>query len=172
MKANIGHTKAAAGVAGLIKAALSLREEVLPPATACLAPHAELEREDATLRVAREAESWPEGAPLRAAVSAMGFGGINTHVVLEGLREPLRAALPKRVRRLGSSVQDAELFLVGAADASGLDAQLARLEGLAAEASRNSAWASDVASCQKPSWPSSLPECARSGRRSSDTCVV
>ena len=111
IKANIGHTKAAAGVAGLIKAALGLREEVIPPATACGDPHEELCRDDATLRVATEAEPWPADRPRRAAVSAMGFGGVNSHVVLErvapaGLRRP-----GARARRLSASAQDAELFL-------------------------------------------------------------
>src|SRR5262249_11621976 len=47
VKANIGHTKAAAGVAGFIKAAMCLREEVIPPATACDDPVEELCRDDA-----------------------------------------------------------------------------------------------------------------------------
>ncbi|MBO2455776.1 SDR family NAD(P)-dependent oxidoreductase [Actinomadura barringtoniae] len=82
VKANIGHTKAAAGVAGLIKAVQALRHRVLPPTTGCETPHPLLE--DAPLRVVGEAEAWPDGPiPARAAVSAMGFGGINTHVVLE-----------------------------------------------------------------------------------------
>ena len=74
-------------------------------------PHAELRRSGATLRVAREAEPWPAGAPPRAAVSAMGFGGINTHVVLERVAPRRRRALGNGERRLSSSAQDAELFL-------------------------------------------------------------
>ncbi|HYZ78519.1 MAG TPA: SDR family NAD(P)-dependent oxidoreductase [Gaiellaceae bacterium] len=136
VKANIGHTKAAAGVAGLIKAALGVREQVVPPTTGCEEPSEELTRPGALVRVVRAPEPWPAREPLRAAVSAMGFGGINSHVVLEGLGERRRVRLPKRVRRLGASAQDAELFLLAAPEPDGLDAQLARLEGLAATASR------------------------------------
>jgi enediyne polyketide synthase len=136
IKANIGHTKAAAGLAGLLKAVAGVREQIVPPTTGCDEPAEELTRDDALVRVVRSPELWPAGEPLRAAVSAMGFGGINTHVVVEGLGEARSGALPKRVRRLGTSAQDAELFLVGAADAPALDARLARLESLAGEASR------------------------------------
>ncbi len=84
IKANIGHTKAAAGVAGLIKAAMALRAQVLPPATSCDVPHPELDGPRPALRVLKEGEPWPADRPLRAGVNAMGFGGINAHVVLEG----------------------------------------------------------------------------------------
>ncbi len=113
VKANIGHTKAAAGIAGLIKAALSLREELVPPATGCVEPHAELRRDGATLRIASEAEPWPEDAPARAGVSAMGFGGVNAHVVLERVGPRRRRRLTGAERRLSRSPQDAELFLFG-----------------------------------------------------------
>jgi enediyne polyketide synthase len=112
VKANIGHTKAAAGIAGLIKAAVALREEVVPPTTACEEPHAELRRDDATLRAVRQAEPWPEGARLRAGVSAMGFGGVNAHVVLERVSATRgRRGLDADTRRLARSAQDAELFV-------------------------------------------------------------
>ena len=119
VKANIGHTKAAAGVAGLIKAAVALREEVVPPTTACEEPHPELRRDGATLRIAREAERWPERAPLRAGVSAMGFGGVNAHVVLERVSAARRRGrLDARTRRLSRSAQDAELFAFAGTRAS------------------------------------------------------
>src|SRR5207253_1315739 len=79
IKANIGHTKAAAGVAGLIKAALALHTQVLPPTTGCEVPHPELACESPALRVLNAGEPWPVDRPLRAGVSAMGFGGINAH---------------------------------------------------------------------------------------------
>jgi enediyne polyketide synthase len=112
IKANIGHTKAAAGIAGFLKATMSLREQVIPPTSGCIEPHPDLLRDDATLRIVRGAELWPAGRPQRAAVSAMGFGGINTHVVLERTRaRPRRRALTATERRLSDSWQDAEVFL-------------------------------------------------------------
>ena len=82
VKANIGHTKAAAGAASLIKAALAIHHRILPPTTGCVTPH-ELLDPDAGLEVLAEPRPWDVNLP-RAAVSAFGFGGINTHVVLEG----------------------------------------------------------------------------------------
>ncbi len=117
VKANIGHTKAAAGVAGLIKATLSLRERVIPPMTACERPHELLTGPAAALRPVDEAEPWPHARAGRAAVSAMGFGGINTHVVLEGA--PAAAPASKPAAKLVRSAQDAELLVFGAAEEAG-----------------------------------------------------
>lgn len=84
VKSMIGHTMPAAGIAGLIKAALALHHGVLPPTLHCEDPHPGL---DATrfAPLARSApwESPASGAPRRAGVNAFGFGGINAHVVLE-----------------------------------------------------------------------------------------
>ncbi|MFJ2030276.1 SDR family NAD(P)-dependent oxidoreductase [Streptosporangium sp. NPDC087985] len=79
--ANIGHTRAAAGVAGLIKAALSIASGVLPPTTGCVDPHRLLTVPGTPLRVLPAAEPWPAG-PRHAGVSAAGFGGVNAHLVL------------------------------------------------------------------------------------------
>lgn len=120
IKANIGHTKAAAGVAGLIKATMALHKQILPPTTGCEEPHPELRGENPALRILREGESWPTGRPLRAGVSAMGFGGINTHVVLEGASVERHSLLSHREQSLLSSAQDAELLLFGDESTSGL----------------------------------------------------
>jgi enediyne polyketide synthase len=113
IKANIGHTKAAAGVAGLIKATMAVHKQILPPTTGCEEPHSQLRGENPALRILREGESWPAHRRLRAGVSAMGFGGINTHVVLEGVDVERRSMLSHRERILLSSAQDAELILLG-----------------------------------------------------------
>jgi enediyne polyketide synthase len=136
IKANIGHTKAAAGVAGLIKAARALQEQVVPPTTGCEEPHAEL-RGEASLRIARDGEPWPADRPLRAGVSAMGFGGINTHVVLEGLAHERRPLLPPAVRTLLDSAQDAELFLFRGMDVGHVRTQIDHLLEFAAKLSRS-----------------------------------
>ena len=137
IKANIGHTKAAAGVAGVLKAALALREGVIPPVTGAERPHPELERAAGLLRVARTAEPWPEALPLRAGVSAMGFGGINSHVVLDGPGRPApRAPLRRRVRMLAASAQDAELFVFAAGHRAELLRELEALRAVAPHLSR------------------------------------
>ncbi|MCI0461425.1 MAG: type I polyketide synthase [Gemmataceae bacterium] len=136
IKANIGHTKAAAGVAGLIKAAMALHTQILPPTTGCEKPHPELSGETPALRVLRQGEPWPVDWPLRAGVSAMGFGGINTHCVLEGVATKRRPLPSLQDRSLLSSAQDAELLLLSAADAEALRRQVEQLLTFAAQLSR------------------------------------
>ncbi len=143
VKANIGHTKAASGIAGLIKATMAVHTQVLPPTTGCEEPHSHLRGPTPALRVLRQAELWPQDRPLRASVSAMGFGGINVHVVLDGLAADRRHTLSSRECSLALSRQDAELFLF-AADAPGeLAEQLGPL--LAKAASLSQAELTDLA---------------------------
>ncbi|MBE1487539.1 type I polyketide synthase [Plantactinospora soyae] len=112
IKGMIGHTKAAAGVAGLIKAAMAVHHQVLPPAVGCVEPHQLLEEDEAALRVLRQAEPWPTGTAVRAGVTAMGFGGINTHIVLDQADPTRRVPFDTRTRALACSVQDTELLVV------------------------------------------------------------
>jgi enediyne polyketide synthase len=127
IKGNIGHTKAAAGVAGLIKATMAVHHQVIPPATGHADPHQVLTGDSPALRVPRTAELWPEGQPIRAGVSAMGFGGINAHVVLAGDDAVRRTSLDSRTVRLVGSRQDSELLLVDAASTVELRGRLASL---------------------------------------------
>ena len=127
IKGNIGHTKAAAGAAGLIKAALAVHHQVIPPATGHHDPHPELAGERAPLRVPLTAEPWPAGQPVRAGVSSMGFGGINTHIVLENPGASPPPALDARTIRLSRSRQDCELLLLDADSHAELRDQLAHL---------------------------------------------
>src|SRR5678815_2730579 len=85
VKAIIGHTKAAAGVAGLIKATMALGAQILPPTVGCDDPHEALKEEGSPLRALKQGELFSPDTSLRAGVSAMGFGGINTHVTLEAV---------------------------------------------------------------------------------------
>jgi acyl transferase domain-containing protein/NAD(P)-dependent dehydrogenase (short-subunit alcohol dehydrogenase family) len=85
VKSQIGHAKAAAGAAGLIKAILSLYHKVLPPSLKAKRPLTPLEAEDCPLYLNVEARPWLAQAqhPRRAAVSSFGFGGSNFHCLLE-----------------------------------------------------------------------------------------
>ncbi|HKF59412.1 MAG TPA: SDR family NAD(P)-dependent oxidoreductase, partial [Blastocatellia bacterium] len=131
IKANIGHTKAAAGVAGVIKAVMALSNQIIPPATGCEHPHRELKNAGANIRVPREGERWPEDQPLRAGVSAMGFGGINTHVILEGVGPRRSAPLSNVERSMLFSAREAELFLLSSDDQETLLHELKRIAGIA-----------------------------------------
>lgn len=136
IKANIGHTKAAAGLAGLLKATLAIRHQVLPPTTGCETPHPMLTENKPALRVLKEGEPWPAQQALRAGVSAMGFGGINTHVVVEHPPIERQEAIRPKARRLLASAQDAELLVMGASNPSALLDQVERVADLTAKASQ------------------------------------
>ncbi len=135
IKANIGHTKAAAGVAGLIKAAMSVHAKVLPPTTGCDQPHSELTAGNPALRVLREAELWPAGSPVRAGVSGFGFGGINAHVALEAADAAQRRSFTSIEQTQIASAQDCELFVFAARDVSALSSQLEEILRVAEEIS-------------------------------------
>ncbi|MFH8341768.1 polyketide synthase, partial [Streptomyces sp. AM6-12] len=84
VKSMIGHTMPAAGVAGLVKAALALHHGTLLPTLHCEDPHPRLgATRFRTLARARPWDRHPDEPTRRAAVNAFGFGGINAHVVLE-----------------------------------------------------------------------------------------
>ncbi|WP_016952040.1 type I polyketide synthase [Anabaena sp. PCC 7108] len=83
VKSQIGHTKAAAGAASLIKTALALHHKVLPPTINITKPHPKLNIETSPFYLNTETRPWITNQPRRAGVSAFGFGGTNYHVVLE-----------------------------------------------------------------------------------------
>ena len=85
VKSMIGHLIPAAGIAGLIKAALALHHKVLPPTLRCDNPNPRLELQKTPFYINGDARPWIHGAraPRRAAVNAFGFGGINAHAILE-----------------------------------------------------------------------------------------
>ncbi len=85
VKSQIGHTKAAAGAAGMIKAILSLYHKVIPPTIKVNQPLREVSDGRSPFYLTSHKRPWlsRNGQPRRAAVSALGFGGSNFHVVLE-----------------------------------------------------------------------------------------
>jgi polyketide-type polyunsaturated fatty acid synthase PfaA len=86
VKSQIGHTKAAAGAASMIKAALALHHKILPPTINVTQPHPKLNIEGSPFYLNTETRPWirhQERGPRRAGVSSFGFGGTNYHIVLE-----------------------------------------------------------------------------------------
>ncbi len=97
VKTNIGHLEAAAGVAGLIKAALVLKNKQVPPHLHLINPNPNIDFEALRLRVAKQVEPLPQGdGPAFAAVNSFGFGGTNAHAVLE--EAPAVVARPATVQ--------------------------------------------------------------------------
>jgi amino acid adenylation domain-containing protein len=100
LKTNVGHLDSAAGVAGLIKAALALERRQIPPTLHLERPNPELRLEESPFRVADRLTDWAVGpAPRRAGVSSLGIGGTNAHVVLEEA-PPSLASTPGREWKL------------------------------------------------------------------------
>lgn len=99
IKANIGHTMSAAGIAGLIKTALVLKHGVVPPHPSFETPNPKLDLGRFEVPVAAQPLSGRDGTPARAAVSSFGFGGTNVHAVLEAAPQhsEARAVRPELV---------------------------------------------------------------------------
>ena len=104
VKTNVGHLEPAAGVAGLVKVLLSLREGVIPQHLHFETPNPRIEWDALPVRVTAEATGWPEtsGRPRRAAVSSFGVSGTNAHLVLEGYGEPGEEAGAPRLVPIGA----------------------------------------------------------------------
>lgn len=121
VKPNIGHLEAAAGIAGLIKTVLAMRNGALPPS-----PHAELtpavDWDRAGIRVVPALTPWPDrGRPRRAGVSSFGVGGTISHLIVEE-GDPVRPA------DSGDS-PGPWVFPVSSASPDGVAAQAARIAG-------------------------------------------
>jgi amino acid adenylation domain-containing protein len=83
-KSNIGHLDAAAGIAGLIKTVLALKNKEIPPSLHFHRPNPLIDFPNSPFYVNRELTEWKaNGTPRRAGVSSFGIGGTNAHVVLE-----------------------------------------------------------------------------------------
>ncbi len=99
VKSQIGHAKAAAGIASLIKTSLALYNKVLPPSVNFQTPNPTVDWATSPFRVITQAEPWNTDKVRRANVSAFGFGGTNFHVALEEMNDDL-------VRKTQNAAQD------------------------------------------------------------------
>ncbi|MEU7062365.1 SDR family NAD(P)-dependent oxidoreductase [Streptomyces sp. NPDC046161] len=123
VKSQIGHTKCAAGLAGLIKAARAVHAGVRPPTLHIDTPNPAWQAGNSPFSFAAEARPWPEPPQRRVAgVSAFGFGGTNYHAVLTGhgtAEEPAH----------GLEQWPAELFCFRGEDRRAAGRAMARLAG-------------------------------------------
>ncbi len=129
VKSQIGHTKCAAGIAGLIKVALSLHHKVLPPTLNIETPNPYWHPQNSPFVFHQTASPWL-GEERHAAVSAFGFGGTNFHVVLsehQGWEEPA----------VGFDAWPSELFLF---KGESRDAAAVRIQRLATLVATEDAW--------------------------------
>ncbi|SDP97546.1 type I polyketide synthase [Lentzea jiangxiensis] len=123
VKGNLGHTIAAAGVAGVIKMVQALRHGVVPRTLHADEPNPLVDWSSGAVRLATERAAWPSaGRPRRAAVSSFGMSGTNAHVVLEQAAEPVLDDVPADPAAL-----PALPFVVSAKSADALAGQVERL---------------------------------------------
>ncbi|MHC8441853.1 MAG: beta-ketoacyl synthase N-terminal-like domain-containing protein, partial [Candidatus Eutrophobiaceae bacterium] len=127
VKSMIGHTKAAAGIASLIKCTLALKHRVLPPTLKVEEPLPQLREEGIPFYLNARKRPWVQPkadessiAPRRAAISSFGFGGTNFHCILEESPIPTTEAPHEECHTL--------LFTLCAADTSSLKHELDALE--------------------------------------------
>jgi acyl transferase domain-containing protein/acyl carrier protein len=99
VKANIGHLRAGAGAASLLKTVLSLHHRKIPATPNFSTPSAQLELESTPFFVARAESDYPANRLPRAAVSAFSFGGNNFHAVLEAFQPATAPRLAASGRR-------------------------------------------------------------------------
>jgi len=149
VKGNVGHLDAAAGMPGLVKAVRALETGVVPPTLHYRAPNPGIDFDDSPFFVAGETTELAErgGKPRRAAISSLGFGGTNAHLVLE--RAPRPEAAPEPPSRAS------QLLLLSGRTPQVVDAAAerlaARLEAMGeAEADADAPQASPAASLAAP----------------------
>ena len=120
IKTNIGHLDAAAGIAGLIKTTLALREGEIPPSLHYTRPNPQIDFASSPFFVNTTLARWtpPAGVPRRAGVSSFGIGGTNAHVVMEQAPAVAPSPAPSRPE---------QLLVLSARTATALDAAARRL---------------------------------------------
>lgn len=119
LKSNVGHLVAAAGVAGLIKTALALYHQQIPPSLNFEAPNPNIDFANSPFYVNTQLTPWPQGeTPRRAGVSSFGVGGTNAHIVLE----EAPAILPSNLSR------PSQLLLLSAKTSTALETATVNLQ--------------------------------------------
>jgi enediyne polyketide synthase len=127
-KSLVGHTKAAAGIGGLLKAIAGVNRRVIPPTAGCDDPHEVFNTTAKNLYPIRTGATREPSSTLTAGVSAMGFGGINSHVTITSGAAPSQDLAPSLDERaLLASKQETELFVLADESLSGLERQATEL---------------------------------------------
>ncbi len=121
LKSIVGHTKAASGVGGFIKAVIAVNRRICPPMAGCRYPNRAFDESARHVFPIRIGKCLPSTETLRVGVSAMGFGGINSHITVESAGPPsTRFQTEMDERTLMASAQESELFIVSADSAHDL----------------------------------------------------
>ncbi|MDD2426259.1 MAG: amino acid adenylation domain-containing protein, partial [Bacteroidales bacterium] len=120
IKANIGHLDTAAGLAGVVKAALSLSNRKLTPLVHFNTPNRNIRFEESPVYINKELTDWiSNGTPLRCGVSSFGLSGTNCHVVME--------EAPQRPKGVNKVTTGNNLFVLSARSEQILERYLAKI---------------------------------------------
>jgi acyl transferase domain-containing protein len=84
VKTNVGHTESVSGLAGVIKAIYAMENRVIPQNLNYKTPNPKIPLQEWNLAVPTALTPWPEDKPLRTSINNFGYGGANSHVILEG----------------------------------------------------------------------------------------
>ncbi|HAK59113.1 MAG TPA: hypothetical protein DCO77_01850, partial [Nitrospiraceae bacterium] len=115
LKSLIGHTKAASGIGGFIKAVMAVNRRVIPPTAGCTDPNPVFQEKARRVYPVLQGEIRGADDTIRAGISGMGFGGINCHVTIESAGESAENIEPPiGERELLASYQETELFVLSA----------------------------------------------------------
>lgn len=119
LKSILGHTKAASGVGGFIKAVMAVNRRICPPTTGCRYPNSAFDKTARGVYPIQLGTRHEPSETLRAGISAMGFGGINCHVTIASADPPRRRLEPALDERaLMASAQEDEIFILSGSDTS------------------------------------------------------
>ena len=83
VKTNIGHTEAASGLASIVKTALAMERGLIPASINFDKPNPKIPLEDWNLKLVRDLTSWPPASSRRASINNFGYGGTNSHIIME-----------------------------------------------------------------------------------------
>ncbi|MEO8657651.1 MAG: beta-ketoacyl synthase N-terminal-like domain-containing protein [Bryobacteraceae bacterium] len=144
VKSMISHTVPASGMAGLIKAVMSLHHKVLPPTLSVDKVNPKLRLEGSNIYINTETRPWIHGTekhPRRAGINAFGFGGINAHAIVEEYTGPNQA--PWYLHHW-----DSELFVFSGATREEMIAEAKRVQAMLQQKTgvnlKNLAWTLNV----------------------------
>lgn len=113
VKTSLGHTEAASGIAALIKVVLAMEKGQIPPNVNFDKPNPKLKLDEWGLKVVTELESWPaaDGETRRASINNFGYGGTNSHIILEDARSFLPKS-PARIKMSNAVGLKSEVFVL------------------------------------------------------------
>ncbi len=123
VKSNVGHLVAAAGVAGVIKTALALYNQKIPPSLNFESPNPEIDFDNSPFYVNTKLVDWKKnGNPRRAGVSSFGVGGTNAHIILE------EASLESQKSQVKSHKESWQLLILSAKTETALQQKTEQLK--------------------------------------------